>query len=162
MTRWVQRASTTRAFVRVAPVVLPAVDRAVHRLSGGRTLLSEVLLPSVMLVATGARTGLPRRTPLAWVPERDGTWLLIGSNFGRAEHPAWSANLLAHPRARVYWAGGPAEGVGVVARLLTGAEREAAWSAAVRLWPPYATYRSRTAREIRVFRLARGEGGAGR
>ncbi|MFD5558690.1 nitroreductase family deazaflavin-dependent oxidoreductase [Streptomyces sp. NPDC127068] len=151
-TRLVQRVSTTRVFARVAPYALPTVDRAVHRLSGGRTLMSGWLLPSLMLTTTGARSGLLRRTPLVCVPEPGGTWLLVGSNFGRAGHPAWSANLIAHPRACVDWRG---EEIAVGARLLAGAERQAAWSEALRWWPPYATYQSRVTREIRLFRLTR-------
>ncbi len=153
-TRLVRAVSATRVFARVAPYLLPAIDRGVHRLSGGRMMLSEAMLPGLMLTATGARSGAPRRTPLACVPEPGGTWLLIGSNFGRPRHPDWSANLLAHPRARVSWRGEETE---VTARLLTGAERDAAWAAALRLWPPYATYQSRVTREIRLFRLTRRE-----
>ncbi|OKH96705.1 nitroreductase family deazaflavin-dependent oxidoreductase [Streptomyces uncialis] len=147
----VRRVSSTRAFARLAPHVVPALDRSVHRLSGGKYLVSGLMLPGVMLTATGARSGLPRRVPLACMPESGGTWVLIGSNFGRDGHPAWTANLLAHPDARIDWKG---ERVEVTARLLTGDEREAAWTAALRFWPPYATYQSRVTREIRLFRLA--------
>ncbi|MZD10272.1 nitroreductase family deazaflavin-dependent oxidoreductase [Streptomyces sp. SID5785] len=155
--RLVQKVSSTRAFARAAPHVVPAMDRAVHRLTRGRVLLSAQMLPGVILTARGARSGLSRRTPLACMPEeeRDG-WLLVGSNFGRPGHPAWTANLLAHPDAEINWHG---TDVPVTARLLTGAEREAAWTAALRFWPPYATYQRRVEREIRLFRLERRERG---
>ncbi|MBT2387203.1 nitroreductase family deazaflavin-dependent oxidoreductase [Streptomyces sp. ISL-11] len=150
--RIVQKVSSTRTFARIAPHFVPALDRAVHRLTGGRTLLSARLLPSVVLTSTGARSGQARRTPLACMPE-DGpvrTWVLIGSNFGRPGHPAWTANLLAHPDAEISWKG---RDVPVRARLLREAEREAAWAAVVRFWPPYARYQARVEREIRLFRL---------
>ncbi|WP_413758484.1 nitroreductase family deazaflavin-dependent oxidoreductase [Streptomyces sp. MMBL 11-3] len=156
--RLVQKVSSTRGFARVAPHVVPALDRAVHRLSRGKVLLSARLLPGVVLKARGARSGLPRRTPLACMPEgRDGegaagSWLLVGSNFGRADHPAWTGNLLAHPEAEISWRG---RDVPVTARLLRGAEREAAWAALLEFWPPYATYQARVDREIRVFRIVR-------
>ncbi|MFJ9617322.1 nitroreductase family deazaflavin-dependent oxidoreductase [Streptomyces noursei] len=150
--RLVQKISATRAFARVAPHVIPALDRAVHRLSGGRTLLSTRLLPGVVLTATGARTGRPRRTPLACMPQDDGGWLLIGSNFGRPGHPAWTGNLMKNPEAEVSWRG---QDIPVRARLLTGEERERAWRAAVAFWPPYAAYQARVEREIRLFRLDR-------
>ncbi|ANZ18006.1 nitroreductase family deazaflavin-dependent oxidoreductase [Streptomyces noursei] len=150
--RLVQKISSTRAFARVAPHVVPALDRAVHRLSGGRTLLSTRLLPGVVLTATGARTGRPRRTPLACMPQDDGGWLLIGSNFGRPGHPAWTGNLMKNPEAEVSWRG---RDIPVRARLLTGEERERAWRAAVAFWPPYAAYQARVEREIRLFRLDR-------
>ncbi|WP_133912087.1 nitroreductase/quinone reductase family protein [Streptomyces sp. NBC_00582] len=149
--RVVQKVSSTRAFARFAPHVVPALDRAVHRLTRGKVLLSAQMLPGVILTATGARSGQPRRTPLACMPERDGrTWILVGSNFGRAGHPAWTANLLAHPDAEISWKG---TGIPVTAHLLTGEERAAVWTELLAFWPPYATYQARVEREIRVFRL---------
>ncbi|MEV5594968.1 nitroreductase family deazaflavin-dependent oxidoreductase [Streptomyces sp. NPDC052496] len=143
--------SATRAFARVAPYVVPALDRTVHRLTRGRVLLSARMLPGAVLRVAGARTGLPRWTPLACLPEEGtGTWLLVGSNFGRPGHPAWTANLLKHPEAEISWRG---RDVPVRARLLTGAERARAWSAVVGFWPPYAAYQARVTREIRLFRL---------
>ncbi|MET9577619.1 nitroreductase family deazaflavin-dependent oxidoreductase [Streptomyces massasporeus] len=151
--RVVQKLSSTWGFARVAPHVVPALDRAVHRLTRGKVLLSAQLLPGVVLTSTGARSGLPRRTPLACMPEGDGRgWILVGSNFGRPGHPAWSHNLLAHPDAEISWKG---RDVPVTARLLTGEERAAAWQALLRFWPPYAAYQARVEREIRVFRLVR-------
>ncbi|MGW1007181.1 nitroreductase family deazaflavin-dependent oxidoreductase [Streptomyces sp. NPDC002520] len=149
--RFVQRLSSTRGFAKVAPHVIPALDRTVHRLTRGRYLLSTQLLPGVILTATGAKSGLPRRTPLACMPEADGRgWLLVGSNFGRTEHPAWTHNLLAHPDASISWKG---RDIAVTARLLAGEERAAAWKALLTFWPPYASYQARVEREIRVFRL---------
>ncbi|MGW6535024.1 nitroreductase/quinone reductase family protein [Streptomyces sp. NPDC055051] len=149
----VQKVSSTRTFARVAPRVIPALDKAVHRLSGGKALLSTQMLPGVVLTAKGARTGRERTTPLACMPEPErGTWLLIGSNFGRPGHPAWTANLLAHPDVRISWKG---ESIPVRAERLTGQERAAAWEAALAFWPPYAAYQARIEREIRLFRLTR-------
>ena len=151
--RVVQKVSSTRGFAKVAPHVIPALDRAVHRITRGKVLLSAQMLPGVILTSTGARSGLPRRTPLACMPEDDGrTWILIGSNFGREGHPAWTANLLAHPDAEVSWKGAD---IPVRARLLQGEERTAAWKELLAFWPPYATYQARVEREIRIFRITR-------
>ncbi|MFJ9906779.1 nitroreductase/quinone reductase family protein [Streptomyces sp. NPDC101152] len=151
--RVVQRVSSTRGFAKVAPHVIPALDRAVHRLTRGKVLLSAQMLPGVILTSTGARSGLARRTPLACMPEEGGrSWLLIGSNFGRTDHPAWTHNLLAHPDAEVSWKGAD---IPVRARLLEGEERTAAWKALLDFWPPYATYQARVEREIRIFRISR-------
>lgn len=151
--RLVRKVSSTRAFAKAAPRVIPALDRAVHRLTRGKVLLSAQMLPGVILTARGAKSGLPRRTPLACMPdEASGGWVLVGSNFGRPRHPAWTANLLAHPDAEINWRG---EDIAVRARLLTGEERAAAWEAALAFWPPYAAYQARVDREIRLFRLER-------
>ncbi|MEV0177378.1 nitroreductase family deazaflavin-dependent oxidoreductase [Streptomyces sp. NPDC050803] len=151
--RVVQKLSSTRGFAKVAPHVIPALDRAVHRLTRGKVLLSAQMLPGVVLTSTGARSGQPRRTPLACMPEEGGAgWILVGSNFGRTGHPAWTANLRAHPDAEISWKGAD---IPVTARLLTGEERAAAWRAVLAFWPPYATYQARVEREIRVFRIVR-------
>ncbi|MFD7880174.1 nitroreductase family deazaflavin-dependent oxidoreductase, partial [Streptomyces sp. NPDC059766] len=151
--RLVRRVSATRGFAKVAPHVIPALDRAVHRLTRGKVLLSAQMLPGLVLTSTGARSGLPRHTPLACVPQGDGRgWLLVGSNFGRDGHPAWTHNLLVHPEASVSLRG---EDIAVTARLLAGEERAAAWAAALALWPPYAAYQARVEREIRLFRIVR-------
>jgi len=149
--RLVQKVSSTRGFAKVAPHVVPPLDKAVHRLTRGKYLLSAQMLPGVILTTTGARSGLPRRTPLACMPE-EGGWLLIGSNFGRTDHPAWTHNLLARPDAEISWKG---QDIPVTARLLEGEERAAAWKALLAFWPPYATYQARVEREIRVFRVVR-------
>ncbi|MBK3629709.1 nitroreductase family deazaflavin-dependent oxidoreductase [Streptomyces asoensis] len=149
--RLVQKVSSTRAFAKVAPHVIPALDRAVHRLTRGKVLLSAQMLPGVILTSTGARSGLPRRAPLACMPEEGGgSWILVGSNFGRTGHPAWTGNLLARPDAEISWKG---HDVPVTAELLTGEERAAVWKALLAFWPPYATYQDRVERQIRLFRL---------
>ncbi|MEU6882864.1 nitroreductase family deazaflavin-dependent oxidoreductase [Streptomyces sp. NPDC046712] len=147
-----QKVSSTRTFAKVAPHFIPAMDRAVHRLTRGKVMLSAQMLPGLVLTVRGAKSGLPRVTPLACMPEPGGTWLLIGSNFGREGHPAWTGNLLKHPEAEVSWRG---ETIPVRAELLGGEERAAAWKAALGFWPPYATYQARVEREIRLFRLTR-------
>ncbi|GHH07106.1 nitroreductase/quinone reductase family protein [Streptomyces lanatus] len=153
--RAVQRISSTRGFAKVAPHVIPALDRAVHRLTRGKVLLSAQMLPGVILTSTGAKSGLARRSPLACMPEEGGrSWILIGSNFGRTGHPAWTHNLLAQPDAEISWKG---RDIPVTARLLEGDERAAVWQKLLVFWPPYATYQARVEREIRVFRLTRVE-----
>ncbi|MEU9618516.1 nitroreductase family deazaflavin-dependent oxidoreductase [Streptomyces sp. NPDC098085] len=170
--RLIQKVSSTRTFARIAPHVVPAMDRTVHRLTRGKVLLSARMLPGLILTVPGARSGQPRTTPLACMPE-SGTesgkgsgegsgavrsWILVGSNFGRTGHPAWTANLLAGPdKAVVNWQG---RDIPVRATLLTGAERDAVWRTALTFWPPYATYQARVEREIRLFRLERRDGAA--
>ncbi|MFH8518910.1 nitroreductase family deazaflavin-dependent oxidoreductase [Streptomyces gelaticus] len=157
--RLMQKVSSTRAFARIAPHLVPAMDRTVHRLTRGKVLLSARMLPGLILTVPGARSGQLRTTPLACMPEEgaEQSWILVGSNFGRTGHPAWTANLLAGPdKAVVNWRG---RDIPVHATLLEGAERDEVWRAALKFWPPYATYQERVDREIRLFRL-RGRGGS--
>ncbi|MEW9554143.1 nitroreductase family deazaflavin-dependent oxidoreductase [Nonomuraea sp. NPDC050783] len=142
--------SGTRGFALAGSRIVPPLDRALNRLTGGRVLMGDRLIPHLLLTTTGSRTGRPRDTPLACLPGDDGTFLVVGSNFGKERHPAWSGNLLSTPRATVTFRG---RVVPVTATLLTGAERERAWAALVRFWPLYQGYTDRSGRELRVFRL---------
>ncbi|WP_346433723.1 nitroreductase family deazaflavin-dependent oxidoreductase [Nonomuraea composti] len=141
----------TRGFALVAPKIVPPLDRLVNRLSGGRVLMGDQLLPHLLLTTTGSKTGQPRQSPLACMPQDDGSFLVVGSNFGRDRHPAWSGNLLKTPQATVNFRGRVTP---VTATLLTGDEREQAWQALVRFWPLYQGYTERSGRELRVFRLS--------
>ena len=112
-------------------------------------LSSSRIVPSIVLVSTGARSGQRRETPLATVP--DGDWFyVVGSNFARAPHPAWSYNLLAHPEATVVFRG---RRIPVTARLLDAEEKAEIWPRLTAVWPTYDTYEDRTARDLRVFEL---------
>ncbi len=149
--RMVQRVSGSPQFARVAPKVIPPVDRVLHRISGGRVLLSRGLIPGLVLTMTGRKSGQARDTPLMCVPEPEGTWLVLGSNFGRAHHPAWTGNLLAAPTASISYG---AKDIPVEAELLEGDARDAAWTRANAVWPTFDRYAERAGREIRVFRLS--------
>jgi deazaflavin-dependent oxidoreductase (nitroreductase family) len=142
--------STRRWFPRVAPHVFPPLDRWVNRVTGGRRFLSELFVPTILLTTTGARSGLPRPSPLACVPVGIDEYLVVGSNYGGERHPAWTTNLLAHPDATV-----TAEGrvVAVRAAMLGGAERDDAWRQMTAVYPPWAAYASTAPRELRLFRL---------
>jgi deazaflavin-dependent oxidoreductase (nitroreductase family) len=105
--------------------------------------------PVLLLTTTGIRSGLPRTTPLVF--GRDGeSVLVVGSNFGRDTHPAWTGNLLAEPQAVVTIGG---QDIPVTAELLAGEEAEAAYRTMIELARTYREYQSRTDRAIRVFRL---------
>ncbi|MCV7123346.1 hypothetical protein AWC15_03855 [Mycobacterium lacus] len=127
----------------------PRIDKVVIPLTRGR--LSSAGFDKVGLVTTtGAKSGQPRTQPLALLEDSNGL-LAIGSNYGRPNHPAWSANLLAHPECTVEFMGPPRQ---YRAELLTGAARAAAWAAAADFYAGYERYRASCApREIRVFRL---------
>ena len=107
----------SRPFRWLGPKVFPRFHRVVLRATGGRTMLDSTAHPMLMLATTGAKSGQRRETPLATVPLERGTYLVVGSNFARERHPAWTANLLAHPDASVTFRGRTFE---VAARLLTG------------------------------------------
>jgi deazaflavin-dependent oxidoreductase (nitroreductase family) len=148
--RATQRVAGSTAFAKVAPKIVPPVDKVLHRLTRGRVLLSRGLLPSLVLTTTGRRSGEPRPSPLMCVPEPEGTFLVVGSNFGRDTHPAWTGNLLAQPEASISYG---RRDIPVTAELLEGEARTEAWARALTVWPTFDAYQGRVDRELRVFRL---------
>lgn len=147
--RSIQKLASADWFARVAPRIVPQSDRLLNRLTGGRVMLSQWIVPSVSLVTTGARSGERRSVPLAAVPLR-GEHYVVASNFGRENHPAWSYNLIAHPRAEMTIHGTTTT---VTAHLLDEAEKAVVWPELVQAWPPYDRYVERSGRDLRVFRL---------
>ena len=148
--RVVHPIASSAAFARIGPRIFPPLDRAVHKVTGGRILTSQLFVDSLVLRTTGRRSGEGRDAPLACASEPGGTWLVVGSNFGKEHHPAWTANLLADPAA---WVTRHGRTVAVVARLLTDDEREEAWARLRDVWPIYDRYEDRSGRSLRVFRL---------
>lgn len=76
----------------------------------------------------------------------------MGSNFGQARHPAWSSNLLTDPNAWVTMVG---REIPVVAKQLTGPQRERIFRRFADYPRNYDAYRGRIDRELRVFELTK-------
>jgi len=142
--------ASTRVGSRFIRFLVP-LDRQLLRLTKGKyPLFGPTALPPLLLTTTGRKSGLPRETALNYL--RDGDRLLIlGSNFGQQQHPAWTSNLLAHPAATV--AIGGVE-VPVRANLLEGPDRDEALRRFL-AYPMYRSYRTRTERDLRLFALTR-------
>jgi len=78
-------------------------DRIFLRLFGGRVTMSSLVagLPLVILTTTGAKSGLPRTTPLLCIRDENNpsTFAVIATNWGQQHYPSWYFNLKANPRA---------------------------------------------------------------
>ncbi len=144
----VRRIIATRPAAWALARTIHHLDRAVMRLSGGRTTAAALFsgLPVVTVTTTGAKSGQPRSVPLVAVPDGD-RLILIASNWGQAKHPAWYYNVKAHPDVTVT-AGG--ETRRYVAREVMGEERAACWVRAVAVYPGYEGYAKRAGRGIPV------------
>jgi len=141
----------TRLFRRVlGPRLLPWVERVVAGLSGGRVQLSALLVPSLVLHTRGARSGRPRDAPLMYTPDGSGRAIVAGTNFAGGRHPAWTANLLAHPDAEITVRG---KRMAVRATPIPAEERDAAWARIESQWPGYRSYERESGRVVRLFRL---------
>lgn len=157
-----KRAQSDSAFVRLfgerpwyaqAVKKVAKVDLALQKISGGRFGMLRIAgFPNLLLTTTGRKTGRSRAVCLMYVPY--GTdYIVVGSNIGQPTHPAWSANLIANPSATVTTDG---KAFSVLARLVTGRDRDAVWGHVVNSWPDFATYAERAgSRELRVFVLSK-------
>jgi deazaflavin-dependent oxidoreductase (nitroreductase family) len=145
--------------MRAAPIVI-RLERVVRRLTRGRHgVLDLAGLPSLELTVSGRTTGLPRTVPLLYIPGGEGSYLLVGSNWGRRQHPSWSANLDAADHAEVHSNG---EHCRVRVRRLTGPDRDRAWQRAVAYWPGYLMEERLAApRTFRLYELTRIRAGGG-
>jgi deazaflavin-dependent oxidoreductase (nitroreductase family) len=105
--------------------------------------------PIVVITSVGAKSGNLRKNPVMRV-ERDGQYVAIASKGGAPEQPEWYYNFLARPVVELQ--DGPVKKTYDV-RLLSGDERAEWWDYAVKTWNTYASYQTKTDREIPVFLL---------
>lgn len=117
------------------------IDRPLLRWTDGKTSFSSLVsnVPVMALRTTGAKSGLPRETPLVMTPDGD-RLILVASRWGQGGLPAWYHNLRANPRCSVVMDGASRP---FTARETDGAERTACWEKAVAYYPGYAAYASR-------------------
>ena len=118
--------------------------------SGGTkgTTLRDTGLPVIIVTHTGNKTGAIRKTPLMRVKDGD-SYVLVGSQGGAPEHPAWVHNLRTNPKIEL-------RDETVVRPMLArevmdAVERDRLWKLAVAAFAPYAEYQAKTARQIPVF-----------
>jgi deazaflavin-dependent oxidoreductase (nitroreductase family) len=107
--------------------------------------------PVLLLTTTGRSSGEPRTTPLIYGRSGD-DYLIVASNGGSPEPPAWFRNLRAQPEVEVQVL---ADRFRAHARVATAEEKPAMWEEMVGHWPPYEDYQRRTDREIPVVVLER-------
>lgn len=132
--------------------VFSKLDPVFFRLSGGRfTSTGPVLVPYLIVNTIGRKSGQQRSTQLVYT-DVDGVAHVVASNFGQQSHPAWSYNLMAHPNVTIELGDEP---IPVVAVPLSDEEKEAVWDTLVANVPNYAIYKSRTERNIKVYRFER-------
>jgi deazaflavin-dependent oxidoreductase (nitroreductase family) len=105
--------------------------------------------PVIVLTSVGAKTGRLRKTALMRV-EHDGIYAVVASLGGAPKHPVWYYNLKANPHVELR---DRATKRDYTAREVAGDEKAVWWERAVEAWPDYATYQTKTTRQIPVFVL---------
>ena len=105
----------------------------------------------LLLTTTGAKSGEPRLSPLAYLTI-DGKTIVIGSYAGADIHPAWVHNL--RPNSRAHVEVGTTD-YDVIARELPPAERDELYPKVVAAAPGFGDYQAKTSRVIPLFELQR-------
>lgn len=120
-----------------------------YRVSGGRIGAKVSGLPVLQLTTTGRKSGQARTVLLTYLEDPRG-YIVIASNAGSANDPAWWSNLQSHPHAAVR-TGRTLRDVRMTR--LDGDERANALDRAVAAYPGYATYATTAGRTIPVVLL---------
>ena len=122
---------------------LPAA--LLHQSADGGRFLGRVWgMRVLLLTTTGRKSGQPRSTPLSCL-EHEGGYVVVASNGGARNDPAWYRNLQHDPRARIQVG---RQQMAVRAEVLGPAERAALWERLVAVAPTYGRYAGKTEREI--------------
>ena len=137
---------------RVVIKAIGTLHRWMYRVSGGKLGKSFFGSPILLLTTTGRRTRRPRTWPLTYLPDGD-RLIVIASNGGQPNHPAWYLNLRATPQVSVQLGNRVRT---MVAQAAEGDERARLWSRVVEEYPAYAEYQRKTDRQIPVVVLRHG------
>ena len=108
-------------------------------------------VPILLLTSTGRKSGEPRTIPIIFTAYQDSV-VIIASKGGSPEHPKWYLNVQDNPNVTVQI---KAEVFKAVARTAHSPERELIWAQAVKIWPNFDVYQSRTTRLIPVVVIER-------
>lgn len=106
---------------------------------------------AALLTTTGHESGEQRTTPLIYGKHGE-DHLLVASNGGADEPPAWYRNLEANPEAELQVKD---DRFKVHARDATPEEKPELWKQMTSQWPAYDDYQKKTDREIPVVVLER-------
>jgi deazaflavin-dependent oxidoreductase (nitroreductase family) len=105
----------------------------------------------LLLTTTGRKSGVPRTTPLVYMPHRD-SLIVYPSNGGKETAPSWWLNLQANPMAAVQIGSTKRQ---VEARPATDAEYERLWPEAERYNSHWRDYARNVSRRIPLVILER-------
>ena len=105
----------------------------------------------LLLTTTGAKSGLQRTNPLAYLAEGD-RMFIFASKAGAPTNPDWYHNLVAHPTVTVEVG---TEKFQARAVEITGKERDQIYARQVQRMPGFGDYEKKTERKIPVIELVR-------
>lgn len=121
------------------------------RTNGGKVGGLFANVPLLLLTTTGAKSGQPRITPLAYTTDGD-YYIVIASKGGAPTNPDWYYNLLANPVVTVEIGN---EHFQARAVAVEGQERERLYNQMAERLPQFAEYQRNTSRQIPLIVLDR-------
>jgi F420H(2)-dependent quinone reductase len=143
--------TVTRALARFANDLHVRLYRRTQGRRGGRVQG----VPMLLLTATGRRTGQARTRPLGYLRDGD-CFVVVGSNGGSHQPPAWWLNLGRNPAAHIEV--GP-DRLAVIASEATGEDYARLWRKMTDQYPVYKRYPDKAKRHIPVIVLEPARGG---
>jgi deazaflavin-dependent oxidoreductase (nitroreductase family) len=102
--------------------------------------------PILLLTTTGRKTGRSRTVPLLYL-EDNGRFAIVASFAGAPKDPAWFRNLETDPKVRLQVGG---RRFAATARRADARDKARLWPGLLAIYPQYADYQKRTARDIPV------------
>ena len=108
-------------------------------------------VPTLLFTTIGRKSGTARTNAIIYTPVGD-KYVIIASMGGAPTHPSWYLNIQAHPEIDVQVKG---DKFRARARTAQSPEREELWAEAIKDWPNFDVYQSRTDRVIPVVVLER-------
>jgi deazaflavin-dependent oxidoreductase (nitroreductase family) len=141
--RWFARFSASRFGLWLSRNVSWKIDPYLLDLTGGR-IGTGLMIPTGLLETRGARSGQLRRNGVIYFHDGERV-TIVASKAGAPEHPAWFHNARANPDVRF---GGRPFRAEVVE---DDAERTRLWGLADQVFPSFADYRERAARNNRTI-----------
>jgi F420H(2)-dependent quinone reductase len=140
-----------RAMRKLIMRAMSALNTRVYRLSNGKWMGRFASgAPVCLLTTKGRKSGQRRTVPLLYL-EDGNDLIVVASQGGAPQHPAWYLNLEADPKGEVEIG---RRRVSVVARQVSQGERGLLWPRLVTMYPHYEKYQRQTTRLIPVVRLA--------
>lgn len=103
--------------------------------------------PICIVGMTGKKSGKFREIGSIYLPKDDAV-LLVASQGGMDNHPAWYFNIKANPNVEITVAGHTRQ---MVARQVSDDEKRDLWPHLLSLYPDFDEYQARTDRNIPVF-----------
>ncbi len=129
--------------------IFMALQVGLYRLTGGKVGGNMRGFKVLLLTTKGRKSGRTYTTPLGCF-DREGGYVIVASNAGQPNNPAWFFNLKSNPQVKVQVLD---KTMPATAEILSGSARAQAWQQVVATAPQYAEYEKKTTREIPLILL---------